>query len=118
MTRKEQRNQAGKEYGRKNPYHEYLGAGSSRYDYAMPAEHFIKGSEWADAHPNWHKADEELPPRMESFPAHSIDVFVTNGVALCQGFYSYIREEWQTEGLFDGNEVTHWMLLPELPKED
>lgn len=73
---------------------------------------------WADIYPNWHKVDEELPPPISAVQYFSGNVIVTDGVLLCQGYYNYICESWETEGDIDSDEVTHWMYLPNLPKED
>lgn len=62
---------------------------------------------WADNHPNWHKADKELPPPYAK-------VVVTDGNSIEYGWYDCYRNEWR--GLMA--KITHWMYLPELPKED
>lgn len=114
MTRKEQRNQVSKEYGRKNPYKEYLGPGSIRYDYDMPAEHFIKGSEWADAHPNWISVEDELPPIDRAIAyKFSKKVLVSDGEHIHASRYSYNTGEWLVVDII----VTHWMPLPNLPEK-
>lgn len=71
---------------------------------------------WADNHPIWHKADEELPPPINAGEYFSGSVIVTDGVLLCQGYYNYICKSWEIEGDIDSDEVTYWMFLPELPK--
>ena len=71
---------------------------------------FIEGAEWADANqPNpWISVEDKLPEE------HT-DVIVTNGsnVAYCKkygdGFYTNIGKCCN---------VTHWMPIPELPKEE
>jgi hypothetical protein len=72
----------------------------------MISNDFIRGAEWADSHPNWHKTDEELPPP-------SIKVLVTDGNSIEYGWYDYYRNEWR--GLMA--KVTHWMYLPDLPQK-
>lgn len=63
------------------------------------------GQDYVNNHPNWHKADKELPPP-------SIKVLVTDGNSIEYGWYDYYRNEWRS--LI--TKVTHWMYLPELPK--
>lgn len=55
----------------------------------------------------WRRADEELPPP-------SIKVLVTDGSSIEYGWYDYYRNEWRSLM----TKITHWMYLPELPKED
>ena len=73
----------------------------------MVSNDFIRGAEWADAHPDWHKADEELPPS-------SIKVLVTDGNSIEYGWYDHYCNEWRSLM----TKVTHWVHLPELPKTD
>ena len=117
MTREEQRNIAAEEYT-KQWYKEGLGISSEDYptDARITIADFTKGAEWADNHPNWYKADEELPPPINAGEYFSGSVIVTDGVLLCQGYYNYICKSWEIEGDIDSDEVTYWMFLPELPK--
>lgn len=116
MTREEQRNKAAKEYAAQ--WYQELGTSVEEcpIDAQITIDEFIKGAEWADSHPNWHKADKELPPPISVVENFSGSVIVTDGVLLCQGYYNYIYESWEIEGDIDSDEVTHWMFLPELPK--
>lgn len=86
----------------------------------MVSNDFIRGAEWADSHPNWHKADEELPERSDSDPNISIKVVISG---LGEGWYcnfavyDYSTSNWL---LVDEYEVTldppdyvdYWMPLP------
>ena len=99
----------------------------AEYEAAMNAplserdkELIISVLKWADNHPNWNKVDEELPPPISVAQDFSDSIIVTDGVLLCQGYYSHIGKSWgwEIEGDIDSDEVTHWMYLPNLPKED
>ena len=84
--------------------------------------HGIKvGVSWADGNPKsqWISVEERLPDRLPAkFANWSKEVFV----AVKRGReyrayvdrYSHIYKTW---GAF-GGEVTHWMPIPELPKEE
>lgn len=76
---------------------------------------FREGAEWADSHPNWHKADEELPP-IDTAIAYKFSkkVLVSDGTYIHASRYNYNTGEWFVIDIT----VTHWMYLPNLPKED
>lgn len=118
MTREEQRCKAAKEYAEQ--WYKELGTSVEEFptDAQITIDEFIKGAEWADSHPNWHKVDEELPPPIGDDSPFSNDVIVTDGCLLCKGYYNYISNSWGTVGDIDSDEVTHWMYLPEPPKEN
>jgi hypothetical protein len=72
---------------------------------------FVKGAEWADAHPHWIRVDEQKPPVDEPL------LLAVNGFGNAQ-FGQYYRD-----GIFRNletyeyaNKVTHWKLFPELPR--
>lgn len=70
---------------------------------------------WADNHHDWHKVNEELPPRdTECVNKFSKKVLVSNGKGIHISRYDYNMGDW----LVIDMEVTHWMYLPEPPKED
>lgn len=70
---------------------------------------------WADNHNDWHDVDEELPPKdAERANKFSKKVLVTNGERIHVSRYDYEMDGW----LVIDMEVTHWMYLPELPKND
>lgn len=76
---------------------------------------FREGAKWADNHPNWHKADKELPPKdVERANMFSKKVLVSNGERIHISRYDYEMDNW----LVIDMEVTHWMYLPEPPKEN
>lgn len=83
----------------------------------MVSNDFIRGAKWADSHPNWHKADEELPPPISVVQPFSDNVIVTDGWSLCQGYYNYTSNSWSVDGRIDTDEITHWMYLPDLPSK-
>lgn len=76
---------------------------------------FKEGVEWADNHPNWHKADEELPPMDTTITyKFSKKVLVSDGEHMHVSRYNYNTGEWFVIDIT----VTYWMYLPEFPKED
>lgn len=76
---------------------------------------FREGAKWADSHPDWHKASEELPPRdSECANKFSKKVLVSDGERITISRYDYEMDGWIVIDM----EVTHWMYLPEPPKED
>ena len=82
---------------------------------------FRKGVEWADANqPNpWISVDEMLPDRLpEKFANWSKEVFVAvKRGRECRAYVDKYSHVYKTWGVF-GDEVTHWMPIPELPKEE
>lgn len=94
---------------------------ASRADKGMLCrEAFELGAEWADANqPNpWISVEERLPDRLPAkFANWSKEVFV----AVKRGReyrayvdkYSHVYKTWG-----GGDEATHWMPIPELPKEE
>ena len=82
---------------------------------------FIAGAEWADKNPksSWISVEERLPDRHPAkFMNWSKKVFVVvkRGRECCTYVdeYSHIYNTWRVFG----DEVTHWMPIPELPKEE
>lgn len=66
---------------------------------------FINGAEWADAHPHWISVGDELPKEHEwilgfSLKRSYIDVY-----------------NFDSNGLFEAHDITHWMPLPQTPKK-
>lgn len=94
----------------------------AEYEAAMNAplserdkELMISVLKWADIHPNWHDADKELPPKdAERANMFSKKVLVSNGERIHISRYDYEMDGW----LVIDMGVTHWMYLPNLPKED
>ena len=113
MTREEQIHNEASNYG-------YAIAGGELRRPAI-SKAFLEGAEWADANqPSpWISVEERLPDRLPAkFANWSKEVFV----AVKRGReyrayvdkYSHIYKTW---GVFV-DEVTHWMPIPELPKEE
>ena len=82
---------------------------------------FIEGAEWADANqPNpWISVEDKLPDRLPAkFANWSKEVIVAvkrgRECRIYVDRYSHIYKTW---GVFEDG-VTHWMPIPELPKED
>lgn len=96
-----------------------------------PSNGFEYGARWADAHPKnpWHKASEELPKII-----HSNYKGNYSNWCLCidgEGEYHRLLRHcngstsvwaWDTDGRWPFEKIdctiTHWMEIPELPKED
>lgn len=115
MTREEQRNKAAKEYAEQ--WYKELGTSVEEFptDAQITIEEFTKGAEWADNHPNWHDADKELPPRdAKCVNKFSKKVLVSDGEQIQISRYDYGMDGW----LVIDMGVTHWMYLPEPPKEN
>ena len=74
--------------------------------------------------------DQNTPPPMPENEGYSITVLVTDGKYVATGYYefeywpeeadedglSYSSPSWYIDGDLFSN-VTHWMFLPEVPKE-
>jgi hypothetical protein len=106
MTRKQEIKQAAKEYC----------VCSSIKDAFIENPAFMMGAEWADSHPinQWHKVEDGLPPRIKETVNFSKTVIVSNGLSYGTGYYNYNLNKWFCVGTTN---ITHWMELPELPKE-
>ena len=78
---------------------------------------YLSGMEWADSHPvnQWHKVEDELPPRIKETVNVSKAVLVTNGLSYGTGYYNYNLNKWFCVGTTN---IICWMELPELPKEE
>lgn len=74
-----------------------------------PSNGFEYGAKWADNNPvnPWHKVAEELPKLF----TYVIVRFSNNTMAVSQRTNHFIGETTMVK-------VTHWMPIPELPKED
>lgn len=82
--------------------------------------------EWADEHPHWISIEDQLPELYENHGCKqnwSIDVLFKYGDGeYAVGFYHYGTGEWYivTEGddvEVKHSEVTHWMPIPQFPKD-
>lgn len=69
------------------------------------------------SHPinRWHKVEDELPPRIKETVNVSKTVIVSNGLSYGIGYYNYNLNKWFCVGITN---ITHWMELSELPKEE
>lgn len=104
MTREEQIFEASKTYS------EY------EYNQTIYENGFINGAEWADSNPiyKWISVNEKLPPEEED--GLSIKVIVTSNKGnIHLSRYDYNMRGWISNVL--DIIFTHWMFLPELPKE-
>lgn len=69
-----------------------------------------------DSNKQWHKvADGDLPPRIKETFNVSKTVIVSNGLSYGIGYYNYNFNKWFSVGTTN---ITHWMPLPKLPKEE
>ena len=64
---------------------------------------------WADSHPvnQWHKAENELPPRKSEYSHQSLVVIVSDGFDFEKAYYDYFYDTWV------GNNITpmYWIRL-------
>jgi len=65
---------------------------------------------------NWISIRDKLPPSDRWILYHAPDIFET-GPQMWIGRYDG-GVFYSKSGFFGGGEVTHWMPLPDLPKED
>jgi hypothetical protein len=115
MTREEQIRSAAFEASTRNDdYKKYAKDGIARM-------FFVEGAMFAESNqPSpWISVEERLPDRLPAkFANWSKEVFVAvKRGRECRAYvdkYSHIYKTW---GVF-GDEVTHWMPIPELPKEE
>ena len=77
---------------------------------------FMDGAKWADQHPNWIPVQEELPPE-NGKTQQSISVWATNGLMSGEFRYNFDTKMW-TDMWGDPFDITHWMLLPQLPRKE
>ena len=129
MKREEQRDIAAEEYT-KRWYKEGLDIEAEDYptDARITIADFTKGAEWADSHPYWHKAGEELPEKSKLDPNISIRVLALDEDGEYHiAIYDYSINDWQ---MVEGNEgaenifrtvllidIIYWMPLPNKPEE-
>lgn len=115
MKREDQIDQAAMDYCRKYKDSEL----ESEYAALLA---FTDGAQWADENPKspWISVEERLPDRLPAkFANWSKEVFVAvKRGRECRAYvdkYSHIYKTWR---VVFGDEVTHWMPIPELPKEE
>lgn len=76
---------------------------------------FVAGGEWADAHPqnHWISVADRLPEKLNKFFSDFVLVMYTRGGKP----YPFITRYDYECGMWEIENVTHWMPIPELPKE-
>ena len=86
------------------------------YDETTYSNGFIDGAKWADSHPKspWISVNEKLPPIEKNNLSIKVIVVSTKG-KIHFSRYDYYMEGWISSVL--DIVFTHWMFLPELPKE-
>lgn len=84
----------------------------SKYpNFCITAPAFRMGAEWADAHPHWISVEDELPKENGRY-------LVFNGITKDQEIFVYSNGIWWYNADRRPNGiVTHWMPLPQAPKE-
>ena len=119
MTRKEEIRKAASEYIVNNSIDEYIQISDCK-------DSFIEGAKWADNHPKspWINVEEDLPfnhkellydTESSIFP-YTKPVLIRTKENAHELSYMYVHEyRWNWD--YDLDEITHWMPIPELPKE-
>lgn len=91
----------------------------------MDVESFIAGAKWADDHPKspWISVEEDLPCNHEDMTAFTSAIdkctynvvvrFDYGGISLEYMYCSGYKRNWR----WSEDNITHWMRIPELPKE-
>lgn len=104
-------------YEAANKYSEYL------YDTVTANNGFIAGAKWADKNPksSWISVEDDLPFNHEELLGSSKRMTFQVFVRYADGKYGFscmakILDEWKW--LNSWTKITHWMLIPEMPKED
>ena len=90
--------------------------------YIQQLEHQIgelteKVSQLEAAQPKWISVEERLPERGEYF-VRCIHNYTDNDEYECHKVAIYLSEEYRWIDVGNLLKVTHWMPIPELPKED
>lgn len=68
-----------------------------------------------DGNKQWHKVEDELPPRIKETVNVSKAVLVTDGTSYGVAYYNYALNVWRSFGFLS---ITHWQPLPEFPKKE
>ena len=68
----------------------------------------------------WISIEDELPPKPSEYDELSIVVLATDGEEVYKGLYMSGEDlnGWFTPDMWVLNDITHWMPLPEPPKEE
>lgn len=64
-----------------------------------------------------HRAQQRWIPVAERLPEDDDDVLIMSSGSISMGYYSTYNEYWADYINVYYNDVTHWMPLPEAPKE-
>ena len=126
MTRKEEIKCASKDYiNYLLDKQEYHNENYTEYDIQQA---FEKGTQWADNNPKspWISVKDDLPYKHEELILNKEHPFLTNKVLIKTEVRVHIafmikdiiKDKWIWYGYGkDENQITHWMPIPELPKE-
>lgn len=110
-------------YEAANKYSESLYHSESLHTAISTENGFIAGAKWADKNPkfSWISVEDDLPFNHEELLDSSKRMTFQVFVRYDDGRYGFscmakILDEWKW--LNSWTKITHWMLIPEMPKED
>lgn len=127
MTRKEEIKCASKDYiNYLLDKQEYHNENYTEYDIQQA---FEKGAQWADKNPKspWISVKDDLPYKHQELIANNIHPFLTIKVLIKTKVRVHtafmikdiINDKWIWYGYGeDENQITHWMPIPKLPKDE
>ena len=74
--------------------------------------------DWGEQQPHWISVEDELPPKESEYDDNSIVVLATDGNGVYKGLYQSdeYSSGWFTSDLWELDNITHWMPLPQPPK--
>ena len=130
MTRKEEIRKASIEYTMRNaPICIGGDAFSEKIDELNRNHAFEEGAKWADNHPKltWISVKDDLPYKHQELIANNIHPFLTIKVLIktkVRVHTAFMIKDiindkwiWYDYGK-DENQITHWMSIPKLPKDE
>ena len=90
--------------------------------YYDPRDCFEEGAKWADAHPKspWISVDEDLPCNHKEMIKVDLDTHTKRVLAIINEEVMIVAYMYKLDIYWYWSEterVTHWMPIPELPKE-
>ena len=66
----------------------------------------------------WISVKDKLPPQDCKFKNFSIPIIFCYAEWIWCGNYCFKDKNWYNNGFINANIITHWMPLPNLPKEE
>lgn len=97
-----------------------------KYEQALMATGFEAGVRWADEHPKspWISVDDDLPCNREELLSKEKEGYTESVMAYTNIGVIFISMrkyndgwKWETSNYFPRIIITHWLPIPELPKE-